>query len=110
MYRNPFADASRLADSGAQFGFGVLIRRGKNSVVDRIRAGFINFRKTRSLFALLAHYFNQLFSVIGKVGIWKDVLRRVKTDGVFMAAENVDGIAADPQSRPRNFPLINGIS
>ena len=38
------------------------------------------------------------------------MLLRVVSDGVLVSAENVDGIAADSQARPRNLPTVNGVA
>jgi hypothetical protein len=38
------------------------------------------------------------------------VLLRVVADGVFVAAEDVDGVAADAQARTGNFAAIDGVA
>ena len=38
------------------------------------------------------------------------MLRRVVTDGVFVAAEDVDGVAADAQARAGNQALVDGVA
>ena len=78
--------------------------------MDRICASLINFREVRALFNLLTHDLNQLLRIIGVVGIWKHVLRRIETNRVLMPAENVDRIPTDSQPRAGNVAPIDGIA
>ncbi len=59
---------------------------------------------------LLADHFNELVGCVGVVGVREHVLRGVESNGVFMAAENVDGVAADAHARPRDQASIDGIA
>ena len=57
-----------------------------------------------------AHDRDQLGGVVRIIGVGEHVLRGVVADGVFVAAENIDGIAADAQARPGNQPIIDGVA
>src|SRR5947209_14256813 len=84
----------RFVHRGAEFRLGVLVRRGKLSVVERVGSGFVNFDEIRAVLELLAYDFDQLISPISVGGVGKNMLIRVVADRVFMTAENVNGVAA----------------
>ncbi len=59
---------------------------------------------------LLAHDFDELLGGVGVVGVREHVLRGIVAVGVFVAAEDVDGVAADAQARPGNQALVDGVA
>ena len=59
---------------------------------------------------LLAHHLDNLLGTVGIIGVGKHVLRGIESVGVFVAPENIDGIAADAQARARDQPGIDGIA
>ena len=59
---------------------------------------------------LLADDFDKLFGGVGVVGVGEHVLRGVVADGVFVAAEDVDGVAADAQARAGDEALVDGVA
>ena len=99
-----------LRDCGGEFVFGVLVGRGEFSVREGVCAGFVNFDEVRAFFELLADYGDEFGGIVGVGGVGEDVLLRVVADGVFVAAENVDGVAADAQARAGNLAVIDGVA
>ena len=59
---------------------------------------------------LPADDFNELLGGVGVVGVGEDALGGVEADGVLVSAEEVDGVAADAQARPRDEALIDGVA
>jgi len=62
------------------------------------------------LLVLLADDFNELLGGVGVVGVGEDVLCGVEADGIFVAAENVDGAAADAHAWSGNEALVDGVA
>ena len=108
--RDALADARGFVDAAVEFGFGVLIGRGKFAIDDGVRAGFVDLDEVRAFFELLADHGDEFGGVVGVRGIGENVLRGIVADGVFVAAENIDGIAADAQARAGNQPVIDGVA
>jgi hypothetical protein len=79
-------------------------------VTDGVRAGLVDFDEVRAFFELVADCGNQFGGVVGVGGVREHVLRRVVAIGVFVAAENVDGVAADAQARAWDQTLIDGVA
>ena len=104
------ADARGFGDGGGEFGFGVLVRRGEMAVAKRVVAGFVDLDEIGAFFELLANDGDEFGGVVGVGGVRENVLRGIEADGVFVAAENVDGVAADAQARAGNSPLIDGVA
>ena len=52
----------------------------------------------------------EFVGIVGIVRVGQNVLLRVVADGVFVAAEDVDGVAADAQPRAGNAAFVNGIA
>ena len=90
--------------------FSVLIGSRKFSLVDRVRSRLINLDEVRAFFELLTYDRDQFVGVVGVVGIGQNVLRWVITDGVFVSAENVDGVAAEAQPRAGDPSFIDGVA
>src|SRR6185437_4012135 len=110
MNRYPLAGAGGFFDGSAKLGFRVLIGGGKVAIAKRVRARFINFYEIRAFLELLAYDGDELGSVIRESGVGKDVLFGVEAVGIFVAAEDVDGIPADTQARAGNFAVIDGVA
>jgi hypothetical protein len=110
VYRDTIAGASGFADGGGEFFFGVLIRSGETAVGDLVRTGFVNFDEVGAFFQLGADCGDEFRGVVGVGGVSEDVLLGVVADGVFVAAEDADGIAADAQARAGNQTLIDCVA
>ena len=76
----------------------------------RVRAGLVDLDEVGALLHLLAHDRDDLLGVVGVVGVRQHVLRGIEVIGVLVAAQNVDGVAADAQPRPGNQSLIDGVA
>ncbi len=48
--------------------------------------------------------------VVGVGGVGENVLLGIEADGVFVAAENVDGVAADAQARAGDEAVVDGVA
>ena len=59
---------------------------------------------------LRADHLDDLLGGVGVVGVGEHVLRGIEVVGVLVAAQNVDGVAADAQARARNEPLVDGVA
>ena len=59
---------------------------------------------------LRAHHLNKLVGGVGVVGVRQHVLRGIVAVGVLVAAQNVDGVAADAQPRAWNQPRVDGVA
>ncbi len=93
------AGAVGFGDGGGELGFGVLV--GGDEVVafgEAVAAGFVDLGEVGAAFVLLAHDGDDLVGVVGVVGVGEHVLRGVVADGVFVAAEDVDGVAGNAQA------------
>lgn len=108
--RDVLAGAGGFFDSGAEFRLGVLERRGKAAVAKYVWARFVDFHEIGTFFDLLAYGGHELVSIIGVSGVGEDTLGGIEMDGVFVAAKNVDGIAADAHARAGNFAAIDGVA
>ena len=110
MNRDALAHASGFVHRGGQLGFAELIRRGEDAAAHRIGAGLVDFREVGAQLVLFAHHCDQLVRIIGPGGVGQNVLLGIVADGVFVAAENIDGIAANAQARARNEALIDRVA
>ena len=59
---------------------------------------------------LCADDLDQLVGGVGVVGVGQHVLGGVVADGVFVAAQDADGVAADAHSRPGDEPCVDGVA
>ena len=59
---------------------------------------------------MLANYGDEFRGVVRVGGVGKNVLLGVVADGVFVTAENIDGVAADAQARAGNLTAIDGVA
>ena len=82
----------------------------KMFVVDRILSGFVDLGEVGSAFALLADDFDELVGRVGVVGVGEDVLGRVVAEGVFVASEEVDRVAAYAHSGAGNQAGVDGVA
>ena len=108
--RNVFAGTGGFFDGGAEFGFRVLERRREVAVAKRVRACFVDLDEIGAFFYLLADYGDEFGGVVGVGGVGQDVLLGIVADGVFVPAENVDGVAADAQARAGDLAAIDGVA
>ena len=99
------ADPLCLFHRRGQLRLGVLVRSVEVAVDHAIGPGFVNLEKVRALLVLFAHGLDDLLGVVGAVGIGEHVLLGVEMVGVFVPAQDVDGIGADPHARPGNDAL-----
>ena len=67
--------------------------------------GLVDLGEVGTFLVLLAHHLDELLGGVGVVGVGEHVLRRVVAIGIFVPAEDIDGIAADAQPRPGNDAL-----
>ncbi len=87
-----------------------MVWRGEDSVLDRVLSCFVDLGEVGSAFALLADDFDELLGRVGEVGVGENVLGRVVADGVFVASEEVDGVAAYAHSRAGNQAGVDGVA
>ena len=104
------AGARGFADCGGEFFFGVLVWRGEFSVGDRVGTCFVNLDEVGAFFQLFADHGDEFGGVVRVCGVGEDVLLGVVADGVLVAAENIDGVAADAQAGAGNFAAIDGVA
>ena len=104
------ADARCLFDRRLQLGFRVLIGRGESSISKRVCAGLVDLDEVGTLFELLPDNRNEFLRAVGVVSVGQNVLFGVIAKGILVAAENVDRISADAESRPGNPALINRVA
>ena len=104
------ADPLGLFHRRGQLRLGVLVRRVEFAVDHAIRPGFVDFEEIRALLVLFAHGFNDLFGIVGAVGIGEHVLFGVESVGVFVPAQDVDSVGADAHARPGNDAFIDGVA
>ena len=110
MHRHRSAQPAPFHHRRAELLGRVLVRRVQFAIDQFVFPRFVNLGEVRSLLVLLAHHLHQLLGGVGIIGIRKHVLRGVVLVRVLVAAEDVDGIPADAQPRPRNNPLVDGIA
>ncbi len=104
------AEALRFFDRGGQLRLGVLVGRVQHAIHHGVWAGLVHLDEVRTLLVLLADDFDNLVAGVGVVGVGEHVLRGVEVVGVFMAAENVDGVGADAHARTGNDAGVDGIA
>src|SRR5437879_3928103 len=85
---NSLANAPGFSDGGAEFGFGVLVWSRKLPILERVRAGFVDFDQIGALFDLFANDGDEFGGIIGVSGVRENVLLGVVADGIFVAAED----------------------
>jgi len=85
------ARAIGLGDRRRKLRLGVLVRRRKVVAVEMVWSRLVNFVKS-ALPALLTHHRDDLVGRVRIVSVGEHLLRRVESDGVFMAAQDVDRV------------------
>ena len=80
------------------------------AVDERVAARFVHFDEIGAFFDLFADGGDDFVDIIRVIGVGENVLRGIEMIGVFVAAENVDGVAADAQARAGNFAAIDGVT
>ena len=69
------------------------VGRVQHAVEHLVGSGLVHLDEIGTLLVLRADHFDDLFGVIGAVGVREHVLGGVEVVGVLVAAENVDRIA-----------------
>ena len=110
MDGNAGAQAMRLFDRCRQLRLGVLVGRMQLAVNHCVFPRLVNLDEVGAFLMLLADDLDELVNGVGVVGVGKHVLRGVVVNGVFVAAQDVDGVAADAQARAQDQPLIDGVA
>jgi len=80
------------------------------AVVDGVGTRFVNFDEVGTFFGLLPEHGHKFIVGAGVIRVGEHVLRGIKAYGVFVAAQNIDGIAADAQTRPGNLAAVDGVA
>ncbi len=104
------AGAIGLGDRRGKLRFGVLVGRREGVAVEMVSSGLVDLGEVRALLALLTHHRDDLVGSVRVVGVREHVLRGVEADGVFMAAQDVDGVAGNAHARARNQAAVDGIA
>jgi hypothetical protein len=104
------AEAMRFSHGGGELRLSVLVGRVQTAVDDCVFAGLVDLGEVGALLVLLADHFDELLDGVGVVGIREQVLRRVEAVGIFVTAQNVDGVAADAHAGPKNEAMIDGVA
>ena len=104
------AQAVGLFDRGGQLRLGVLVGRVQDAVDHAVGPGLVNLDEVGAFLVLPADDLDELVGGVGVVGVGEHVLRGVEVDGVLVAAQNVDGVAADAQARAGNEALVDGVA
>ncbi len=110
MHGNPGLQAGCLDYGRRQLRFSVLDDGVKLAVFEVVAAGFVDLDKVGAVLDLLADDGHQLIGSVGVGGIGEHVLLGVEVERVFVATQDVDGIAAKAQPRSGNKPLVNGVA
>src|SRR5271155_5349349 len=95
MNRNMLTRARGFVDGGLEFGFRVLVNRGKMVIANYIWPSLINLDEIRAFFELFADRAHQFSGIIRISGIRQHVLCWVEVVGVFVSSENVDSVTAN---------------
>ena len=72
--------------------------------------GFVDLDEVRAFLELLADHGDEFGGVVGVRRVRENALLGIVADGVFVAAENIDGVAADAQTRPGDQAVIDGVA
>ena len=105
-----FAGASSFGNGGGKFGFGVLKRSGEAAVANGVGAGLVNFDEVGAFLELLADDGDELVCRVSVGGVGEDALLGIESVGVFVASEDVDGIAADAQAWTGDEAGVDGVA
>ena len=99
-----------LFDRRFELGERVLIRRMQHAVAHRIRTGLVDLDEVRALLMLLPDRRHEFIRGVGIGRVRQNLLRGIESIGVLVAAENIDGIAGDPQPWPGYQALVDGVT
>ena len=94
-----FPSAGGFLDGRGKFGLGVLVGGGETALADGVGAGLIDFDEVRAFLELLANDGDELPGRIGIGGVGEDVLLGIIVNRIFVSAKDIDGVAADAESR-----------
>ncbi len=108
------ADASAYArgffHSGGELFLGELVRRGETAVDNRVVAGLVDLDEVGAFFQFAPDRGDEFVDIVGVGRVRKDALRGIEAERVFVAAENVDGVATDAQARAGNLAAVDRIA
>ena len=107
---NARAQAAGFFNGGGQFGLGVLVGRMQSAVNHAVGAGLVDFREVGAFLVLRADDRDELVCGVGVVGVGENVLRGIEAVGVFVAAEDINGVAADAQAGARDEALVDSVA
>jgi hypothetical protein len=111
MHGHKRLPSARLPPPPRQFGFAVLIRRGRTGRRASGRPGLVNLDEVRAFLECCSRItVTSSAALLAYVGVGQHMLRRIVADSVFVPAQNIDGIAADAQPWAGNQPMINGVA
>ena len=82
----------------------------KLAVFEEVAAGFIDLGEVRPILDLLANHRHQFIGGVGVGGVGQDMLLGVVVERIFVAAQDVDGVAADAQARAGDESLVNRVA
>lgn len=99
-----------FGDGGGELGFVVLIGRGEGAFYKMVSAGLVDFGEVCAFLALFAHRGEDFVCGVSYVGVGEDMLGGVVTDGVFVAAEDVDGVAGDSHTRAGDEAVVDRVA
>ena len=108
--RDPIAGARGFVDRGGELLLGILVRRDELTVDGGVRAGFVNFDEVGAFLELFADDGDEFGDVVGVGGVGQHALLGIEADGVFVAAENIDGVAGDAQARAGDEAVVDGVT
>ena len=100
------ASATAAASSASLY----WIRRGELAAGQRVAARLVDLDEVRALLELAADDADQFERIVGLRGVGQHPLLRVIADRVFVAAQDIDRVAADAQPGARNGAGVDGVA
>jgi hypothetical protein len=108
------SDARSFSDGSAEFGLGVLIGCRELPVLKTVFAGFVDLDEIGALFDLLANRGYEFGGTIGIRRVRENMLLRVVAEGIFVAAQDGNGLPLmrnrGPGIRPWSMALRTAVS
>ena len=89
---------------------GILVGRDELAVDGAVFAGFVNLDEVGAFLELFADDGDEFGNVVGVGGVGEHALLRIEADGVFVAAENIDGVAGNAQTRAGNEAVVDRVA
>ena len=110
MDRHNTAESRSLINRRLELRGRILIRRMQHAIQHGVRPGFIHFNEVRSFLMLLPDRGNNFIRVVGIGRVGQDLLCGIEVIGVFMAAEYIDRISRDAQSRTLDQTFVDRVA